>query len=291
MDGSIAQPGFGLQLADREATVVCVNQALDCGIKLFSASHSGSPLPGRLDGKAAHSYRNTVNPCDHWDSVLSMSSVKGASLLADLVLLSGGIDSATALAQGVDTGRARLALSIDYGQRHRKELSYASELARFYAVPHLIVDLSGWGALIAEKSELLSLNVLAGAGAGTVVPNRNAVLIAVAGSVALAAGCTAVVVATHAGDHEVYADCRPEFLEATRQALKLATEDQVDLVAPFSSYRPDEIVTIGGRLGVPFAQTWSCYNDGRYHCGKCGACVKRRDSFVAASVVDPTVYV
>lgn len=211
-------------------------------------------------------------------------------MTTSVVLLSGGVDSATALAAAVRAGDVPVTLSVDYGQRHGKELGYAARLAHHYGSPNVVVDLTSWGALLVGSSELLGTSGSAGSGAATVVPNRNAMLAAVAGSYAMARGLDTVVIGTHAGDREVYADCRSDWLEAMDDVLFLASEGSVRLRAPFGAMSESEVVSLASQLGVPFDLTWSCYNAGDLHCGRCGACVKRRSAFVDASLPDPTAY-
>ncbi|HEY0409758.1 MAG TPA: 7-cyano-7-deazaguanine synthase, partial [Candidatus Dormibacteraeota bacterium] len=127
----------------------------------------------------------------------------------------------------------------------------------------------------------------------TVVPNRNAVMLAIAHAVAVAEGVPTVAAAFHAGDHPVYPDCRPAFVDAFRRMQTLATEGfgpRDMLVTPFLHLDKAAIVRAGHRLGVPFERTWSCYRGGDRHCGRCGTCVERREAFTLAGVADPTAY-
>ncbi len=128
----------------------------------------------------------------------------------------------------------------------------------------------------------------------TVVPHRNAIMldVAVAQTVAVQAG--AVAFGAHAGDHPIYPDCRPAFLDAYRRMVLLANEGflvpQFTVLAPFIGLSKVDVVRIGADLGVPFADTWSCYKGGELHCGTCGTCVERREAFQVAGVTDPTDY-
>jgi 7-cyano-7-deazaguanine synthase len=130
--------------------------------------------------------------------------------------------------------------------------------------------------------------------AATVVPNRNAIMLSVAVGVAVARGAEAVAAAVHAGDHTVYPDCRPAFIEAIEHEARVANEgfivDGFEVRAPFLHLTKDQIVRIGADLGVPFEETWSCYLGGEVHCGRCGTCVERREAFDLAGVPDPTAY-
>ena len=215
----------------------------------------------------------------------------------DLVLLSGGLDSTTALAQAADIGAAGATISIDYGQRHRRELEAAARVAEYYGLPNIVLDLTSWGRLLGGSSLTdPSVEVPHGHYADpsmslTVVPNRNATLLMAAAGVAWANELTRVVTAVHAGDHPVYPDCRPEFIDAARHAMELGTEGRVTLHAPFVTWTKTEIAAEGHRLHAPLGLTWSCYEGGGIHCGKCGTCTERIEAFREAGISDPTVYV
>jgi 7-cyano-7-deazaguanine synthase len=128
----------------------------------------------------------------------------------------------------------------------------------------------------------------------TVVPNRNAIMLSIAYGVAVARGASLVACAVHAGDHYVYPDCRPEFIEAFDQMQSRAVEGFGDpdlrLDAPFMRKTKTEIVEIGYTLGVPYEDTWSCYEGGELHCGLCGTCTERKEAFRLAGIHDPTKY-
>lgn len=210
-----------------------------------------------------------------------------------LVLLSGGMDSTTALAMAENP---RLAVSVDYGQRHVKEIEAAAEIAKFYDVEHLTLDMTGWGALL-KGSSLTDRTVEVPEGhyeaptmALTVVPNRNATMLMAAVGIAQAHGIDEVVTAVHAGDHAVYADCRPGFINAAGITAQLATDGQVDIVAPFIHTSKTGIAELAHEYGAPLHLTWSCYNGRDLHCGKCGTCTERIEAFADAGLDDPTQY-
>lgn len=213
-----------------------------------------------------------------------------------VALLSGGMDSTTLAyelrAQGYDLHL----LSVHYGQRHRKELEQAAQIAQGLGATHRVVDL---GVL----RELLSASALTGdtpvphghyadeTMKATVVPNRNAILLSVAFGYAVTLGAEVVGYAAHAGDHAIYPDCRPEFAHAFDLMERLACYQPAPrLVAPFLEMSKADIARRGNGLGVPYALTWSCYEGGDAHCGKCGTCVERREAFELAGVQDPTTY-
>ncbi len=215
-----------------------------------------------------------------------------------LVICSGGLDSVT-LAYKVAAERTLTRLvSFDYGQRHKKELDSARACAVHLGVPHDIVDISAVGHLLTGSALTSGEAVPEGHYAEetmriTVVPNRNAIMLAIAFGVAAAEQADAVAAAVHGGDHFIYPDCRPDFIEAFEAMQRHALEGlaNIALYTPFVRLSKADIVREGARLGVPFAETWSCYQGGERHCGRCGTCVERREAFHLAGVDDPTPYV
>jgi 7-cyano-7-deazaguanine synthase len=214
----------------------------------------------------------------------------------DLVLLSGGLDSSTLLAHRAAQGTAAFALSVDYGQRHRRELDAAEAIAAHYNVRHAVLDMTGWGRLL-TGSALTDPTVAVPHGhyadasmKATVVPNRNATLLMAAAGVALSNGCTHVLTAVHAGDHPVYPDCRPDFIQAADIAADLGTDGAVTIDAPFVNISKTDIAKQAAQLRLPVELTWSCYEGGVIHCGQCGTCVERREALTDAGVDDPTIY-
>ena len=124
----------------------------------------------------------------------------------------------------------------------------------------------------------------------TVVPFRNGIMLAIAGGFAESVGARGLVIAAHAGDHPIYPDCREDFMAAMGAALRLGTYAGIEILRPFIHLTKAEIAARGVALEVDFAQTWSCYTGGEIHWGECGTCVERRETFVVARLVDPTVY-
>ena len=215
---------------------------------------------------------------------------------SSVVLLSGGLDSATLLAKLVAEKRRVLALGVNYGQRHSREIDAARALAAHYGVEYRLADLRAVSAFFGENSLTdASVPVYEGAydEAGmktTVVPARNLLLISLATSWAIAEKCDTIAYAAHGGDHAIYPDCREEFAEKLDAVVRVSDWHPVRLERPFVGMSKAEIVALGARLGVPFALTWSCYNGGERHCGKCSTCVERAAAFREAGVPDPTVY-
>jgi 7-cyano-7-deazaguanine synthase len=216
-----------------------------------------------------------------------------------VAIVSGGMDSVTLAYLLSSEGFSLHLLSVNYGQRHLKELEYAKVCAQRLDAKFDVVDLSSMGRLLKGSALTDDIPVPHGHYAApnmaiTVVPNRNAILLSIAYGVAVAEGAEVVATGVHAGDHFVYPDCRPEFIKAFQEMQKQAVEgfgdESLKLYAPFVEWSKADIVATGARLGVPYADTWSCYEGGEVHCGECGTCVERRESFQLARVQDPTIY-
>jgi len=216
-----------------------------------------------------------------------------------VVVLSGGMDSATALYEALADGYETYAISFDYGQRHKKELDFARMLCEKNEISHKIVDLTSITELISNSALTGNTPVPEGHYAqenmkATVVPNRNMIMYSVAIGYAVNLKAEAVFVGVHAGDHPIYPDCRPQFIEGLDNLARIANEGFCGygfrIVAPFLNISKTDIVKRGSGLGVPYNLTWSCYKGGEKHCGKCGTCVERKEAFQLAGVKDPTNY-
>ena len=213
-----------------------------------------------------------------------------------VALLSGGLDSATACALAREQGHRVIALSFDYGQRHRRELEAAARLARQLqlAEHHTVaVNLAAWGgsSLTDAAQPLPSQGVEPGVIPSTYVPGRNTVFIAIGLSLAEARGATRLVLGVNAVDYSGYPDCRPDYLAAYQTLADLATragrEGQgAQLWAPLLHWSKTEIVRQALRLGVPIADTWSCYGGGERPCGRCDSCRIRDAALVEAGRPD-----
>ena len=214
-----------------------------------------------------------------------------------LVICSGGLDSVSLAHIVADTRELTRLVSFDYGQRHVKELEFAAAAAARLGVPHHLIDMRGIGAGLTGSALTDDVDVPDGHYAEetmriTVVPNRNAIMLATAFGIAAAQGDAAVATAVHGGDHFIYPDCRPGFVEAFQKMQDAALDGYatVELFTPFVRRTKADIVTEGAAHGTPFAETWSCYKGGDVHCGRCGTCVERREAFDLAGVDDPTSY-
>lgn len=213
-----------------------------------------------------------------------------------VAVVSGGMDSVTMAHQLVAEGHRVHLVAVDYGQRHRRELDCARAAARRLGTTYDEVDLTSVGRLM-RGSSLTDPAVpvpdagRAPAGANPdIVPNRNAVLLAVAFTVAVVERAPAVAFGVMADDVGP-SDTSPAFLDAFLAMERIATSTaDLALLAPLITLHKHEVVALGDELNVPWEQTWTCYRGEELHCGSCAACVERRTAFVAAAVKDPTEY-
>lgn len=221
-----------------------------------------------------------------------------------LVLSSGGVDSTTCLAMAVDrVGKDNvIALSVYYGQKHDKEMKAARDVAAYYGVEHLELDLAVIFAgsncsLLKQSTEDIPQDSYAQQIArtggekpvSTYVPFRNGLFLSSAASVALSHDCSLIMYGAHADDAagSAYPDCSPAFVEAMNQAITLGSGNQLSLEAPFVSATKAEVVKTGLALNAPYHLTWSCYEGGEKPCMKCGTCIDRLAAFQANGVTDP----
>lgn len=217
-----------------------------------------------------------------------------------IAVMSGGLDSTVLGYLLRSQGHDLSVISFDYGQRHRKELDFARAIAGELGAEWTLVDLSAAGigkllgasALTDEAIEVPEGHYAAENMHVTVVPNRNAIMLTIACAAAASFGADSVAFAVHAGDHPIYPDCRPAFVEAFEAMEHVALEGiaAIQVLAPFQDKSKADIVRIGTQLGVPFGRTWSCYRGQDIHCGACGTCYERREAFELAGVADPTQY-
>lgn len=214
-----------------------------------------------------------------------------------LVLLSGGMDSVTALHWAARGHEVVGAVSFDYGSKHNaKEIPMAAWHAAQLGVKHDVIALDFVNQLFASDLLLSGGGVPDGHYAEesmkrTVVPFRNGIMLAIACGLAESRNAEALVIAAHSGDHAIYPDCREPFMQAMADAMRHGTYAEIKLLRPFIDCDKTEIARRGAALGVDFAHTWSCYKGGDTHCGRCGTCVERREAFINAGIPDPTIYV
>lgn len=213
-----------------------------------------------------------------------------------VVLCSGGMDSVAALHWARREHDPVAVMTFDYGAKHNaREIPFAAAHARDLSLRHEVVTLD-------FVDRLFTSDLLRSGGAipeghyedrnmrSTVVPFRNAILLAIACGFAESSGAEGLVIAAHGGDHAIYPDCREDFMRAMGDAMRLGTYAGIQLLRPFIALDKGGIAALGHRLGVDFGRTWSCYQGGEIHCGRCGTCVERREAFLAAGLPDPTRY-
>lgn len=214
-----------------------------------------------------------------------------------VVLVSGGIDSVTALHDAVQKWQVTGAVSFDYGSKHNsRELPLAIWHCNKLGIAHRTIRLP-------FINELFTSDLLRSGGAvpdghyeeetmkRTVVPFRNGIMLAIAAGYAESHGAEGLVIAAHTGDHGIYPDCRENFMQAMGEAIRAGTYAELEVLRPFISWDKAQIIRHGHELKVDFAHTWSCYKGGDRHCGTCGTCVERREAFQLAGVKDPTDYI
>nr|WP_319384531.1 7-cyano-7-deazaguanine synthase QueC [uncultured Roseibium sp.] len=214
-----------------------------------------------------------------------------------LVICSGGMDSVTLAHRIAQDHELAGLISFDYGQRHRKELEFAGLCAEELDTEHVLMDISNIGRQLTGSALTDDVDVPDGHYAEdtmkiTVVPNRNAIMLAIAYGIAASRGADTVATAVHGGDHFIYPDCRPAFTSSfeTMQRYALDGYAEISLFTPYVSISKSDIAAEGLRLGIDYRKTWSCYKGGEKHCGRCGTCVERREAFHLAGGIDPTDY-
>ncbi|TDF38453.1 7-cyano-7-deazaguanine synthase QueC [Alteromonadaceae bacterium M269] len=212
-----------------------------------------------------------------------------------VVIFSGGMDSFTILNKVIQQGDVPYALSFNYGQRHKKELDYAARACEILGVKHKIIDISAINELIGGSSLTDDIEVPEGhyeeeSMKQTVVPNRNMILLSMAVGYAVSIGAPDVYYGAHSGDHAIYPDCRPEFVNAMNDVCAIANYESVNIKTPYIHNSKIEILTDGLKMGLDYGLTWTCYNGQEKACGKCGACQERLEAFKENGATDPLDY-
>lgn len=211
-----------------------------------------------------------------------------------LIVLSGGMDSITMLYDFQD--KIKMAISFDYGSNHNmREIPFAKLHCRRLKIKHYTIHLGFMHKHF--KSSLLE-----GADAvpngkyneenmkSTVVPFRNGIMLSIAAGIAESHGLNAVYIANHAGDHAIYPDCTPGFVEYMSKATEAGTYNNLKIIAPYTNITKTDIAKKGKALGIDYSETWSCYKGGNAHCGTCATCNERKMALRAAGIDDRTIY-
>ena len=212
-----------------------------------------------------------------------------------IVVYSGGLDSFTLLNEAIRSGKDVSALSFDYGQKHKKELHFVEKFCAQDSIDSKIVDVSSLKELFQGSSLTDEIDIPKGhyeddSMKSTVVPNRNMILISLALGYAVTKEAEEVWFGAHAGDHAIYPDCRPEFVEKMDAVARIANYSPIAVKAPYIAMSKTEILAIGLNMQLDYGLTWTCYEGKELACGSCGACHERLESFAANNVIDPIKY-
>ena len=210
------------------------------------------------------------------------------------IIVSGGMDSVTMLYEYRE--EIALGISFDYGSNHNaREIPLARMHCERLGIEHVTIPLDFMrryfkSALLEGAEAIPDGRYAAENMASTVVPFRNGIMLAIACGLAESRGLRRVMMANHGGDHTVYPDCRPEFVHAMDEAMRLGTDTNVEVLAPYTDITKGEIARRGKALGIDYSETWSCYKGGEKHCGRCATCIERREALSEAGIVDKTEY-
>ncbi|RMJ02816.1 7-cyano-7-deazaguanine synthase [Marinobacter litoralis] len=212
-----------------------------------------------------------------------------------VVIYSGGMDSFTLLHLARAQGHNVHALSFNYGQRHVRELDAARAVCEAEGIPHKVIDIRAMSEVMSGSALTSDIEIPEGHYEednmkATVVPNRNMILLSLATGYAVTVNAQAVWYGAHGGDHAIYPDCRPEFVEKMDAVCRVANYEPVAVKAPFMTLDKGEILAEGLKLGLDYGQTWTCYNGREKACGQCGSCVERLEAFAAHGIKDPLAY-
>lgn len=211
-----------------------------------------------------------------------------------VIIVSGGMDSITMLYEFKD--QIALGVSFNYGSNHNnREIPFAEMHCKRLGIPHITIDLG-------FMPQYFKSSLLEGADAipegnydeenmkSTVVPFRNGIMLSIAIGIAESNHLKHVLMANHGGDHTIYPDCRPAFVDAMSAAAQAGTFEDVTIEAPYTNITKADIARHGKQLGIDYSETWSCYKGGEVHCGQCGTCQERQEALREAGIADTTEY-
>lgn len=211
-----------------------------------------------------------------------------------IIIVSGGMDSITLLYDRKDD--IALGISFDYGSKHNaREIPFAKMHCERLGIPHITIPLDFMtkyfrSSLLQGGEEIPEGHYADENMKSTVVPFRNGIMLSIAVGIAESNGLTRVLMANHGGDHTIYPDCRPEFVDAISNAAVAGTYTKTRIEGPYTDITKGEIAKRGKALGIDYTETWSCYKGGEHHCGKCGTCVERKEALAEAGIPDTTIY-
>ena len=211
-----------------------------------------------------------------------------------VIIVSGGMDSITMLYEFKD--QIALGVSFNYGSNHNnREIPFAEMHCKRLGIPHITIDLG-------FMPQYFKSSLLEGADAipegnydeenmkSTVVPFRNGIMLSIAIGIAESNHLKHVLMANHGGDHTIYPDCRPAFVDAMSAAAQAGTFEDVTIEAPYTNITKADIARDGKQVGIDYSETWSCYKGGEVHCGQCGTCRERQEALREAGIADTTEY-
>jgi len=208
-----------------------------------------------------------------------------------LVVYSGGLDSYTLLNKAMKKFDRIEAITFNYGQKHNKEIEYAKSNCAELNIKHEVVNLDLEnilaGSALVGDIDIPEGNYDKEKMKQTIVPNRNMIMISVAASLVIKNDIEYLWYAAHSGDHEIYPDCRPEFIDKMAAVLEICDYHKIKFEAPFQNLSKNEIVATGLSMGLDYSKTWTCYEGKEKPCGKCSACLERALSFEANNTEDP----
>lgn len=211
-----------------------------------------------------------------------------------IIVLSGGMDSVTMLYEFAS--EIKVAVSFDYGSKHNaKEIPFAALHCQRLGIQHIVIPLDFMtryfkSSLLMGGEDIPEGNYDDENMKSTVVPFRNGIMLSVAAGLAESHGLKRLFIANHFGDHAIYPDCRAGFIKAMSEAVSEGTYKHIRIEAPYTGINKTDIAKRGAKLGINYAETWSCYKGGEKHCGKCGTCMERKEAFREAGLTDPTIY-
>lgn len=211
-----------------------------------------------------------------------------------VIIVSGGMDSITLLYDR--KAEIALGISFDYGSKHNaKEIPLAKMHCERLGIKHITIELGFMqkyfqSSLLQGGEDIPEGHYADENMKSTVVPFRNGIMLSIAAGIAESNGLKKVLIANHGGDHAIYPDCRPEFINAMSVATKAGTYVDVEVVGPYTNITKSDIARRGKELGIDYSETWSCYKGGEVHCGKCGTCVERKEALAEAGITDTTIY-
>jgi len=209
-----------------------------------------------------------------------------------VVVLSGGPDSSTVAYWAKNQGFDVYAITYKYGQIGKKEVTYALKIANSLGIPIRTIDIASLKDIYSGVTSVCDENIQMTSNFSKliIVPFRNAIFLSIAVAYAASVGANKIFYGAQGSDEPFYPDCRREFYKSFEKAAQLGTESEITVEAPFNSLQKSQVIKLGAKLGVPFQLTWSCYLNGKKHCGKCESCMNRKKAFKEAGVEDPTDY-